>query len=98
MAEKKEKSIESQLDAYKVLLHPLMTEKAVNMIDAENKLSFVVKKDSSKKIIKEAIENLYNVKVDSINVINDMKGRKKAIVMLGKEFKARDVASKIGVI
>jgi ribosomal protein L23 len=41
---------------------------------------------------------MYNVKISKINVVRDMKGRKKAIVKLDKKFKADEVAMKLGVI
>ena len=83
---------------HNVILFPLITEKAVNMIEAENKLCFIVNKKSSKADVKMAIEKAYAIKVDSVRVLNDRKGRKKAIVKINKAFKADDVATKLGVI
>lgn len=80
------------------ILYPLITEKAVDSIERENKLSFIVGRNSTKREIKEEIEKEFSVKVDRVNVINDMKGRKKAIVQINKEFKANDIAMKLGVI
>lgn len=77
---------------------PLITEKAVNMIEAENKLTFIVSKNATKKGIKESVEKDYAVKVDSVRVILDRKGRKKAIVKINKEFKADEIATKLGII
>ncbi len=81
-----------------ILLYPLVTEKAVNMIEGQNKLSFVVDDRADKKSVKEEIERLYTVKVRKVNVVRDTKGRKKAIVQLSKESKASEVAMKLGVI
>lgn len=86
------------LKKYDVILHPLITEKAVQMIEKENKLVFIVNKNSTKEEIRKAIEETYAIKVDSVNVINDMKGRKKAFVTVNKKFKANDVAVKLGII
>jgi ribosomal protein uL23 len=80
------------------VLYPLVTEKAVNMIDSENKITFIVNKNTNKKKVKEIIERVYNVKVDKINMVRDMKGRKKAIVKLKKEFKANDLATKLKIL
>ncbi|MEK6973077.1 MAG: 50S ribosomal protein L23 [archaeon] len=88
----------TNLKSYDIVLHPLITEKSVNAIEKENKLVFVVNKRSTKKEIREAIEDLYDVKIDSINVVNDMKGRKKAFVRINKKFKANDIAVKLGII
>ena len=81
-----------------VLIHPLVTEKAVNMIEAENKITFIVADTADKKSVKKGIEEAYGVKVDKINIVRDMKGRKKAIVKLKKEFKAQDLATKLKVL
>ena len=81
-----------------IILFPLITEKAVDAIERENKLSFIVGKKATKPEIKKEIEKDYNVKVDRVNIVNDMKGRKKAIVQINKEFKANDIAMKLGVI
>ncbi len=81
-----------------VLLYPMVTEKAVNIIEEENKLVFVVAKKAAKHEIKKEVESLYEVKVDKVNIVNDMKGRKKAIVKINKKFKANDIAIKLGVL
>ena len=81
-----------------VIIHPLVTEKAVNMIEAENKITFIVNDNSSKTDIKKRVEEAYGVKVVKINIVRDMKGRKKAIVKLDKKFKASELATKLGVL
>ena len=93
-----QKELEAAMADLDVLKFPLVTEKAVNMIEAENKLTFVVAKDADKPRVKKAVENLYKVKVTAVNIIRDMKSRKRAIVSLDKKFKASDVATKLGVI
>ena len=86
------------LEDTEVVLYPLVTEKAVNMIESENKITFVVADSATKDKVKKVIQNAYGVKVDKINVIRDMKGRKKAIVRLSKDYKAQDLATKLGVL
>ena len=81
-----------------IILFPLITEKAVDAIERENKITFIVGKKAGKKEIKEEVEKEFNVKVDRVNVLNDMKGRKRAIVQINKKFKANDIAMKLGVI
>jgi len=81
-----------------VIIHPLVTEKAVNMIEAENKLTFIVNDNSSKTEIRKVLEEAYGIKVVKVNIIRDMKGRKKAIVKLDKKFKASELATKLGVL
>jgi ribosomal protein uL23 len=88
----------SKLKEYEIIIHPLISEKAVNMIETENKICFIVNDKANKKEIKETIEKLHKVKVENVNIIRDRKGRKKAIVKLKKEFKAGDIAIKLGVL
>ncbi len=83
---------------YEVILFPLITEKAVDVIEKENKLTFIVDMRANKKEIKREIEKEFNVKVDNVNLLRDTKGRKKAIVKINKQFKANDIAMKLGVI
>jgi len=81
-----------------IILFPLITEKAVDSIERNNKITFIVGKDATKKEIREEIEREYKVKVDKVNTVNDMRGRKRAIVQINKAFKANDIAMKLGVI
>ena len=81
-----------------IILFPLITEKAVDSIERENKITFVVGKKATKSEIKREVESEFKVRVDSVNTVNDRKGRKRAIVQINKEFKANDIAMKLGVI
>ena len=89
---------EKQLENREIVQYPLVSEKAVNMIETENKICFIVNKQANKRQVKNAIEELYKVRVEKIRVLNDRKGRKNAIVKLRKDFKADDLATKLGVI
>lgn len=92
------KQIEAEMHGLEVIKYPLITEKAVNMIDDSNKLTFIVQGNTTKGEVRKAVEEVYKVKVTKINVIRDMKSRKKAIVTLDKKFKASDIATKLGVV
>ncbi|MDO8625187.1 MAG: 50S ribosomal protein L23 [Candidatus Diapherotrites archaeon] len=85
-------------DLTDILFYPLITEKAVGMIEKENKLAFIVSDRADKASVKKAVQDVYAVKVLDVNLIRDRKGRKKAFVRLDKAFKASDVAIKLGVI
>jgi len=80
------------------VVYPLITEKSVNMIEAENKLVFVVQKKLNKTQVKEAIEKLYEVKVEKVNMLNDSRARKRAFVSINKVHKADEIATKLGVL
>ncbi|MFH1240509.1 MAG: 50S ribosomal protein L23 [Candidatus Diapherotrites archaeon] len=83
---------------YSIVKHPLISEKAVGMIETQNKLTFVIEKGFTKSEVKRAVEQMYNVKVDRVQVVNDMKGRKKAIVRINKQYRADEIATKLGIL
>lgn len=81
----------------KTQLKPLVTEKAIMKIEAENVITFQMGKEGKKAEIKKEIEDLFSVKVDKIRTL--IRGNKKYIyVKLKKEFPAIDVATKLGMI
>jgi ribosomal protein uL23 len=89
---------ESAFNPWKVLKHPHLAEKSMNMVEIENKLVFIVNRSSNKQQIKEAIERGFGVKVTSVNVEITRKGTKKAYIKLPPEFMAADIASRLGMI
>jgi large subunit ribosomal protein L23 len=76
-ASKKESvvSIKHSDVAYKVLVEPWITEKTHAAI-ANNKYTFKVVKNASKKEIKLAIEGMYSVNVERVSVINVLPKKK----------------------
>ncbi len=86
------------MDPYKVLLYPLMGEKATILREKENKLTFIVSKDATKKDINDAVESLYNVKVLNTNVMITSKGKKKAHIRLDLKYSAEEITSHFGVL
>lgn len=86
------------MEPYEVILYPLMTESSSLMVEKENKLVFVVGLKANKFDVKKAVEELYEVKVESVNVQITHGGEKKAFVKLTPEFKAADVAIKLGLL
>lgn len=62
---------------YKVLLSPRMTEKSTRVGESSNQYVFKVTTDSNKKEIKDAVEMLFEVKVESVSIVN-VKGKSKA--------------------
>ncbi len=85
-------------DPYRILKAPISTEKVVRMINEENKLAFFVDRRANKKEIKRAVEEALDVKVEKVWTIITIDGRKKAYVKLGPEYRASDIAAKLGVI
>jgi len=86
------------VDPYEVVLYPIMTEVTSRILETENKLVFVVNSAATKADIKRAIEELYEVLVEKVNVAITPKGEKKAFVKLHPDYKAVDVAIKLGIL
>jgi len=80
-----------------VIKHPLVTEKSMNDMDFDNKLQFAVRTDAAKPEIASAVEEQFDVEVVSVNTNVTMDGYKKAVVELGPDDDADEVASRIGV-
>lgn len=86
------------MNPFDVLKYPAMTEKNVALVERENKLVFIVDRKYSKKDIKKAFEELFNVKVDKIATTITRDGKKKAFIKLKPEYSASDIAVRLGMI
>jgi large subunit ribosomal protein L23 len=112
MAEKKAKKAEKQetkiaekklrlvggSDPWEILMYPHLAEKSMKMVEAENKLVFMVKRNARKVQIRDAIEAAFGVKVTKVNFEITMAGQKKAYVKLSQEFSASDIATRMGMV
>jgi len=83
---------------FMVVIHPVATEKAIALIEKENKMVFIVEKDATKKEIADDVEKSYNVKVEKVNVLITPQGRKKAYVKLQKGYSADELAARLKII
>ncbi|HUG34638.1 MAG TPA: 50S ribosomal protein L23 [Anaerolineales bacterium] len=55
---------------YDVLRRPLVTEKTSYQSGRLNQYSFIVSDSATRKLVKDAVETLYDVKVERVNIIN----------------------------
>ena len=79
------------------MLKPVISEKAVRLIELNNTLVFQVDRRRSKTEIKKEIEQAFNIKIDKINSLI-RKNKKYVYIKLDKKNPAIDVATKLGVI
>jgi len=86
------------MESSDVIFYPLMTESASLMVERDNKLVFIINLKAGKGDVKRAVEELYEVKVDKVTVLVTPQGEKKAFVKLKPEYKASDVAIKLGIL
>jgi large subunit ribosomal protein L23 len=86
------------MDVNDIIFYPLMTESASLMVEKDNKLIFIINLKAGKSDVKRAVEELYEVKVEKVSLLITPQGEKKAFVKLTPEFKASDVAIKLGIL
>ncbi len=68
----------------KVILAPHVTEKAANVGESSNQYVFKVVPDATKPEIKQAVETLFEVKVDTVRVLNSKGKTKRSGARLGR--------------
>lgn len=90
------KELSSQF--YDIIKKLLVSEKATRLIEFENKLTFEVERAASKPLIKLLIENEFGKAVKSVNTVNSIVGKKRAIVTFKDENVASDLASQLGLV
>jgi large subunit ribosomal protein L23 len=83
--------------AAEMIKEPYITEKTFNMIERENKLTFIVADKANKRNIADSLQSLYASDVSDVNTFRTVRG-KKAIVKFGAPEGARDLATKLGLV
>lgn len=86
------------MEPYDVIKYPLSTEKSIRLMESENKLIFVVNKKATKKDIKQAIEEMFKVEIDKVNVLINVDGEKRAYIKFSQKNPAIDIATKMGLM
>ena len=61
-----------------VLEAPIVSEKSTNVAEKNKQIVFKVQKQATKKQVKNAVEIMFGVEVDSVNVLN-VKGKQKKV-------------------
>ncbi len=85
-------------DAFDIIKFVLMTEKSVRAVEAQNKLVFIVRRESKRNEIKQAVEKMFEAPVAGVKTVIDQRGRKKAFVKFKNAGAAGDIAIKLGII
>jgi large subunit ribosomal protein L23 len=80
-----------------ILEKAVSSEKVVRMIERDNLLCFEVDRKVKKEEVKKEVEELFDVKVESIKTLT-RGNKKRAYVKLKSEFVAADIATKIGML
>jgi large subunit ribosomal protein L23 len=98
MAEATQATEQPRLEAYQVILRPLVTEKGMHRSTRNNQYAFQVHLQATKDDVRRAVEELFSVQVDKVRTQNrrgkprkhkfksgHTKAWKKAVVTLDKE-------------
>ena len=80
------------------LAHPIVTEKAMFILENVNQLSFLVEKEDRKEDIKAAVEKTFGKKIAAINTMMTTKGTKKAIITFEESNAAEEILSQLGIV
>ncbi len=57
-------------NARDIIVRPLVTEKTIKAEDNQNTVVFEVAKNTNKIAVRQAVEEIFNVKVESVNIVN----------------------------
>jgi len=81
-----------------VIVRAVFSEKSLRLLEEQNTLTLIVRRDASKPLIRQAVEKMLGVKVEKVRTLITPKGEKKAYVRLAPEYKASEVASRLGLV
>ena len=94
---KKNKSEISTEKANTLFIQPYVTEKTFNIIEKENKLTFIVSEKSTKSEIIDAMRLVYEADDSEVNIAKTIQG-KKAIIKFKSEGGARELDTRLGLV
>ena len=86
------------MNSYQVISHPVSTEKAIRLMESQNKLVFVVHKKATKAQVAAAFQEMFKAKVVDVKTYITPQGVKKAYIRLSPETPALDVATQLGLM
>lgn len=71
-------------DARDVIIRPIITEKSMKLMAEDNKVTFEVAKGTNKVEVRNAVEKVFNVKVEKVNMVNVKPKAKRVGRYMGK--------------
>ena len=82
-----ETNVIKKFSVYDVLLSPIITEKSYKIHDTANKYAFKIHKNANKNDVKAAIQYLYKVTPETINIVNVVSKNRNQRGLVRKAFK-----------
>ena len=71
------------MDPYKVIIQPVVSEKAARLAEKENKYVFRVAPEANKIEIKRAVEEIFKVSVEAVNTMK-VHGKRRQVWLRGR--------------
>ena len=78
-----------------IIKAPIVTEKSAKLAQEGNTITFSVDTKANKTEIKQAVEKLFNVKVESVNTVNVRPKKKRVGRYVGKTTKVKKAIVKL---
>ena len=78
-----------------IIKAPIITEKSSDLAQNKNTITFSVATDANKVQIKQAVEKIFNVKVESVNTVNVKPKKKRVGRYVGKTNKVKKAIVKL---
>ena len=78
-----------------IIKAPIITEKSADLVQNQNTITFSVDVKANKTQIKQAIEKIFNVEVESVNTINVKPRKKRVGRYVGKTNKVKKAIVKL---
>ncbi len=82
-------------NARDVIVRPLITEKTMKLQAEDNKVTFEVARTANKTQVKQAVEEIFNVKVEKVNIVNVRPQTKRMGRYVGKTSAVRKAIVKL---
>ena len=58
------------MSARDIIIRPIITEKSMRQSGEDNKITFEVAKDANKTAVAQAVQEIYNIKPEKVNIVN----------------------------
>lgn len=78
-----------------IIKAPIITEKSADLAQNKNTITFSVATNANKVQIKQAVEKIFNVKVESVNTVNVKPKKKRVGRYTGKTNKVKKAIVKL---